>query len=251
MSAIGLFAAPRAIIWSRSWFSFRMRLASVSHPTFSPSDQALVASVLAGDRESFAPLVARYEGPLLRVAESRLGRGDLAEDAVQEAFLCAYRSLHSFNPAFSFRTWLWTILLNQCRRQMSRRQRRPAVLSWSDQPGEGRSEREAGQLADRETAPPEQLLERERSEQLDRLLAELPEVQADALRLRFFGGLKFHEIAETMGCSLSSAKNRVRVGLTRMSESIRAAGNPLDWAATADRGKQREFPPPHSEKRDA
>ena len=38
----------------------------------------------------------------------------------------------------------------------------------------------------------------ERSELLDALLAKLPEAQADALRLRFFGGLKFHEIAEAM-----------------------------------------------------
>ena len=41
----------------------------------------------------------------------------------------------------------------------------------------------------------------------------LPDVQADALRLRFFAGLKFHEIADTMSCSLSAAKNRVRTGL--------------------------------------
>jgi RNA polymerase sigma-70 factor (ECF subfamily) len=49
-------------------------------------------------------------------------------------------------------------------------------------------------------------------------------VQADALRLRFFGGLKFHEIAEAMPCSLTSAKNRVRWGLLRMAEMLQAAG---------------------------
>jgi RNA polymerase sigma-70 factor (ECF subfamily) len=43
-------------------------------------------------------------------------------------------------------------------------------------------------------------------------------VQADALRLRFFGGLKFQEIADAMQCSLNTAKNRVRWGLMRMAE---------------------------------
>jgi RNA polymerase sigma-70 factor (ECF subfamily) len=49
-------------------------------------------------------------------------------------------------------------------------------------------------------------------------------VQADALRLRFFGGLKFEEIAGAMQCSLSTAKNRVRWGLERMAELVQDTG---------------------------
>jgi RNA polymerase sigma-70 factor (ECF subfamily) len=64
------------------------------------------------------------------------------------------------------------------------------------------------------------LLQKERGELLEQLLAELPQPQADALRLRFYGGLKFQEIADAMGCSLSSAKNRVRWGLEKMSARI-------------------------------
>jgi RNA polymerase sigma-70 factor (ECF subfamily) len=60
----------------------------------------------------------------------------------------------------------------------------------------------------------------ERSERLNALLDQLPEKQADALRLRFFGGLKFREIAAAMNCSLSTAKNRVRWGLTEMAEQL-------------------------------
>ena len=69
-------------------------------------------------------------------------------------------------------------------------------------------------------APSARMATQERSELLDALLAKLPETQADALRLRFFGGLKFQEIAEAMGCSLSSAKNRVRWGLTKLAEYL-------------------------------
>ena len=50
-----------------------------------------------------------------------------------------------------------------------------------------------------------------------------PRVQADALRLRFFGGLKFEEISETMQCSLGTAKNRVKWGLMRLAELVRQA----------------------------
>ena len=89
-------------------------------------------------------------------------------------------------------------------------------------------------LAD-DPPPLERLLAKERTAQLERLLGRLSRVQADALRLRFFGGLKFQEIADTLECSLSTAKNRVRWGLLHLAEMIdprtarEAAGNvPLE-----------------------
>ena len=60
----------------------------------------------------------------------------------------------------------------------------------------------------------------ERRALLEELLNKIPEVQATALRLRFFGGLKFQEIADAMQCSLSSAKNRVKIGLEKLSQLI-------------------------------
>ena len=64
------------------------------------------------------------------------------------------------------------------------------------------------------------LMARERREILEQLLERFSAVQADALRLRFFGGLKFQEIADTMQCSLCTAKNRVRWGLLRLAELV-------------------------------
>ena len=181
-----------------------------------PADGQLVADVLAGANDQFAELVRRYEAPLLRAAFSRLGNWDAAEEAVQEAFCCAFKSLHTYNSAFSFRTWLWTILLNQCRRSFQRQQRQvgfaePALLEAT---------------VDDAEPPPTQVIRREREEQLHRMLATLPEADADAVRLRFFGGLKFHEIAAAMQCGLSTAKVRVRRGLERLSQRIQRDGGP-------------------------
>jgi RNA polymerase sigma-70 factor (ECF subfamily) len=66
------------------------------------------------------------------------------------------------------------------------------------------------------------VLATERQTRLAALLDELPEPQADALRLRFFGGLRFEDIARTMDCSLSGAKRRVQTGLIKLAERIRA-----------------------------
>lgn len=184
------------------------------------SDGTLIASVLAGERDQFAQLVARYQGPLLRVACSRMGRPDWAEDVVQETFLCAFKSLHTYNSQYSFRTWLWTILLNQCRRQLKKFSRGLFIGAWSQSTSDDDLRATLADQLRSDESPAARMATQERSQVLDALLAKLPEGQADALRLRFFGGLKFQEIAEAMGCSLSTAKNRVRWGLTKMAEYL-------------------------------
>lgn len=176
------------------------------------TDGQIVVEVLAGRRERFAILVDRYEAALLRTAQSRLGRWDWAEEAVQESLFCAFKSLHTYDSKYSFRTWLWTIVLNQCTRQHQKRQRRPLEPLPVD----------AAQASVTEASeePPAAAMAQERAAQLHQLLAQLPDAQADALRLRFFGCLKFTEIADAMNCSLSTAKCRVRWGLTKLSQWI-------------------------------
>ena len=184
------------------------------------SDATLIARVQAGETPCFDELVRRYQPALARVARSRLGRADWAEDVGQETFLAAFKSCGSYDSQFSFRTWLWTILLNQCHGHYQRRLRSVPLEPWPIEcVPTGASEQ-----GDETGSPLVHLLAKERSAQLESLLGQLSTVQADALRLRFFGGLKFHEIAETMQCSLTSTKNRVRWGLMRMAELLQTAG---------------------------
>lgn len=192
----------------------------VTAPQEKISDGTLIASVLAGETDQFAQLVERYQGQLFRAARSRMGRPDWAEDVVQETFLCVFKSLHTYNSQYSFRTWLWTILLNQCRRQLKKFSRGLFIGAWTQPTNDDDLRATLADQLKSDESPSARMATKERSELLDALLAKLPEGQADALRLRFFGGLKFHEVAEAMGCSLSTAKNRVRWGLTKMAEYL-------------------------------
>ncbi|HVX62481.1 MAG TPA: RNA polymerase sigma factor [Pirellulales bacterium] len=186
-------------------------------------DQALMRRVQAGQTAMFAELVRRYQPALLRVARSRLGRDDWAEDVVQETFLAAFKGRDTYREPYSFRTWLWTILLNKCRRSWSGQSRQPHVICWTDEAAGGdRPPLDEARPANQAEQPLERVLARERVDLLEASLASLPTAQADALRLRFFGGLKFEEIAETMQCSLGTAKNRVRWGLLRLADSVHA-----------------------------
>ena len=179
------------------------------------SDCEVVVAVRAGEIERFEELVERYRTPLMRVAFSRVGRWGMAEDVVQEAFVCAFRSLHSYDSRYSFRTWLWTILINLCKRHYAKHKRR--TEHEEDQVNYVAA---TDQTPSSEPDPEQRAMEGEQAQQLRELIASLPDVQADAVRLRFFGGLKFQEIADAMGCSLSSAKNRVRWGLEKLSGKL-------------------------------
>lgn len=200
---------------------------SMTKPSHDEPDGMLVAAALAGDQAAFAEIVKRYQGPLLHAARSRLPQRELAEDAVQEAFLCALKWLETYDSRFSFRTWLWTILLNQCTRIGQREARRERCAPERADASAAKTPASSaiatlGERISLEASPVEALLHRERADQLHALLAKLPDVQADALRLRFFGGLKFQEIADAMGISESGAKNRVKLALVQLAAWLQA-----------------------------
>ena len=175
--------------------------------------------VQADEPHLFAVVVRRHQAALLRVARSRLGRTDAAEEVVQETLLAAYKSRATFNPEYTFRTWLWTILINQCHGDQRRSARRRCFAGTDNR---WASAEPLSELVSAEPAPLTTLLAKERGEMVEQLLAELSDVQADALRLRFYAGMKYQEIADTMQCSLSTAKNRVRWGLLRISEILQS-----------------------------
>jgi RNA polymerase sigma-70 factor (ECF subfamily) len=179
-------------------------------PDMTRTDEELVARATAGDLESFNQLVARWERPIHALAYRTLGRDEDARDVVQEAFLRAYRGLRGFKGEAKFSSWLYRITLNLCR-DWVRRERRAALV----QPPEGT---DAVDLADERAAPVESVEElvarREMSKAVSRAMAELPEEQRHAILLKEYHGLTFQEIADMLGCPLSTVKTRLYQGLS-------------------------------------
>src|SRR5690349_8583757 len=88
------------------------------------SDARIVERVLRGDAHAYAGIVRRYEAQCTRYADRLLRDHAEAEDAVQETFISAYDGLAGYSDRARFRTWLFTILINHCRRRASQRTRR-------------------------------------------------------------------------------------------------------------------------------
>jgi len=76
------------------------------------TDYRLILDCLAGQTASFGELVTRYEGRLYNAAYRLLDNGEDARDVVQDSFLHAYQSLHSFRGDSQFYTWIYRIVVN-------------------------------------------------------------------------------------------------------------------------------------------
>ena len=94
-----------------------------------PTDSAIVQRVIAGDVEAFALLVDRYHARMARYAFQLLGSEAEAEEAVQDSFVRAYRSLSTYREQERFGAWILRILVNRCRTRLVRDKRREEVAA--------------------------------------------------------------------------------------------------------------------------
>jgi RNA polymerase sigma-70 factor (ECF subfamily) len=170
------------------------------------TDRALVLRVLDGDADAFGALVGRHHARCLRVAIHVLGSREDAEDAVQEAFLRAYRSLGTYEERDKFGGWLTRILVNQCRTALAKRARDArdvpvADWDWATTP-DAVEEHPADRAALRE--------------ELQRALAALEPAQREAVVLKFADDMTYDEISAVTGASVSALKMRVQRACRRL-----------------------------------
>ena len=173
-------------------------------------DDELVERARAGDVAAFEDLVARYQARALRLAWSLAG-GD-AEDAVQEAFVKAYRSLDRFRPGAAFRPWLFAIVANEARnrrRSAGRRERLALRAEAMERRG----------VAGDEVSPEEAALTADRRRRLAAAIETLGDRDREVIACRWFAGLTEAEMAAVLSCRPGTVKSR----LSRALERLRAA----------------------------
>jgi RNA polymerase sigma-70 factor (ECF subfamily) len=97
--------------------------------TLKPNDEAaIVRRIVAGDRQAFETLMRQSNRRLYRLARAVLRDGTEAEDALQDAYLAAYRSMEQFRGEASLSTWLSKLVLNECLARTRRHARRQNVI---------------------------------------------------------------------------------------------------------------------------
>lgn len=192
-------------------------------------DRALVARVTEGDGRALEALYRRYGRACYSLARRILTDENLAQDAVQEAFLTVWRDAARFDAARGgFSSWLLSMTHHKAvdcvRREENLRKRRTGADALDT------LESEAPQVEDAVWS----LLRRER---VRSVLAELPDPQREALTLAYFGGFTQREIAGLTQTPLGTVKTRMLAGMRRMRDSLDGLSNAADGEVAAVRAR--------------
>jgi RNA polymerase sigma-70 factor (ECF subfamily) len=184
------------------------------------SDEALVALVARSDESALAELYDRVGrvayGLALRVVRDER----LAEDAVQEGFLTAWRTAAGFRAERGkASTWILTLVHRRAVDLVRREERRRTDPLPEDLPG-----RQAGEPAD------EAAWLRYERERVQAALAALPDSQREAIELAYYGGYSQSELAEKLGVPLGTIKSRMFAGLARLRELLDESAEEGSWS---------------------
>lgn len=171
-----------------------------------------------GDAEAFRGIVEAYSRPLWRAAFRVLGDAAAAEDAVQDAFLRAWRALDRFDERAELSTWLYRIAINAAIDHRRERVRRDAFSGPLPEDFNG-------QVAVRSSAADahRHAVGREIIDRAQDAISQLPEAERTAILLRHFEGRSIAEIASVLGGGEASAKQAV----FRAVRKLRAVLGPL------------------------
>jgi RNA polymerase sigma-70 factor (ECF subfamily) len=156
---------------------------------------------LEGDDSAFTQLVETYHRPVYNLCFRMLGNAGDAEDAAQESFLRAYKSLNRYDPNRSFATWLLSIASHFCIDQL--RKRRFNSFSIDDEDHAWLEPSDPG------PNPEKTLLINEKQSQVQALLDHLGPKDRSAVIMRYWYNYSYEEIAEALSLTISAVKSRL------------------------------------------
>ena len=162
-------------------------------------DENLVSQTLAGDRDAFGVLVHKYQDMVYTYAFQKVRNEADSQDITQEVFLRAYRHLCKLRHPHRFRSWLYTIMSNECNRWLARvteaRRREIALDDVTD---------DALQIEPAHTAATEGW-----QVDLERAISALPDDNRVAVSMFYMGGCSMKEISEFLGVSVNTARGKL------------------------------------------
>jgi len=199
-------------------------LKSKDQPMAELSDAELVARVQRGSKADFQILVERYQQRAFSVAWQILKRHEDAQDVVQESFVKAFLSIDSFQGSSSFFTWLYRIVVNMAidfRRKAGRRERETVSLDVETR--DGLEQQVDAGVVNQPENPLESALRGEQARQINQVLGEISDEHRAVIILREVEGLRYEQIAETLGISKGTVMSRLFYARKKLQQLLKQA----------------------------
>lgn len=189
-----------------------MRIADSTIPTANEvPEEVLLQRLRGGDVAAGEALVRRFQEPLVRYLARLTGNAHQAEDLAQQTWLSVLEHADRFDSAVpgGFRPWLFRIATNKAN-DLWRTSGRMRVAS-----------EQLGRMTEFQASGSDVSLEEtEQSFRVRRAIDQLPEAQRQVVLLRYYGNLKFVEIAELLGCPLNTALGRMHKAMQKLKDMI-------------------------------
>ena len=170
------------------------------------AEHRLLQMAKAGDTECFERLIEGSRQRAYNIALRYLRDEQDAMDALQESLIKVYRNLDRFQENSRFDTWVYRIVINTCNDMIRKTNRRISAES-SQKPFSDHETRP--EPKDPGPGPEQQVLEKERRNQILDVLEHLPKEHKEILILREIQGFSYEEITELLDCNLGTVKSRI------------------------------------------
>ncbi len=171
------------------------------------TESALAERCAAGDAPACQELVDEHQRMVYHLAFQLLGHHEDALDLSQDVFLTVFRSIHRFRGDSALQTWIYRIVVNHVRNRQRwwRRRRRSGEVSLDAVMAE-----HGEPVAPTASTSPERALDqKELSQRLWRALGRLPFEQRSTVILRELHGMRYAEIAFSLGVTTAAVKSRL------------------------------------------
>ena len=183
-------------------------------------ERELIRKCRSGDARFYEPLVRAYEPAGMRLAVAMVGNVEDAQDALQEAFVKAFQSLHRFDLSKPFGPWFFQILRNQCRDLLRSRKSR-FRMETVDEFLEERP-------ADGSRGPERSLRRSDARVLLWKALERIGEEHREILVLKELEGFRYGEIAEILGIPEGTVASRLYHARRALKDALEEMGASYD-----------------------
>ena len=192
-------------------------------------DAELIARIRAGDESASETLVRENIGAMLAVARRFLRCEAESADAVQEAFILAFRALDSFEGNSALSSWLHRIVINRCLRRLQGRNRRRTVSLNDLLPGFDEHGRHGPPASPRVSAAEHQLIRSETRAQVRACIERLPAPYRTVLVLRDIEEFDTDQTAARLGSTPGAVKTRLHRARQALRSLLEPVLRPEDW----------------------